>query len=62
MNINEYPRFTIIMRGYTYDQADAVLQAMAGLEDHFAIEMTLNTEDALYHIKKLNEKDRKSVV
>ena len=51
----DYPRFTIIMRGYTYDQANAILQAMKGFEQDFAVEMTLNTEHALQHIRKLNE-------
>ncbi|OTN76006.1 hypothetical protein A5886_001082 [Enterococcus sp. 8G7_MSG3316] len=54
MNKLNYPRFTIIMRGYTYDEADAILQAMKGYEHLFAVEMTLNTNHALQHINKLN--------
>ena len=54
MKIQEYPIFTIIMRGYTYEQADAVLQAVSGFEKYFAIEMTLNTKGALESIEKLN--------
>lgn len=54
MKLQEYPIFTIIMRGYTYEQADAILQAMKGFEKSFAVEMTLNTKDALVSIEKLN--------
>lgn len=56
MEKKDYPRLTIIMRGYTYDEADAILQALNGLENKYAVEMTLNTPNALTHIKHLNEK------
>lgn len=39
------------MRGYSYEQAEAILVAMKGYEKQFAVEMTLNTDDALNHIK-----------
>lgn len=55
MKLSEYPKFTVIMRGYTFAEADAILQAMKGFEDHYAVEMTLNTENALQHIAKLNQ-------
>ncbi|WP_313631171.1 bifunctional 4-hydroxy-2-oxoglutarate aldolase/2-dehydro-3-deoxy-phosphogluconate aldolase [Enterococcus devriesei] len=53
MRLKDYPRFTIIMRGYTFQQADAILKAMKGLENEFAVEMTLNTPNALEQIKEL---------
>lgn len=56
MQRSDYPKFTIIMRGYTYPQAEAILLAMKGYEDQFAVEMTLNTPDALSHIRKLKER------
>lgn len=56
MKIVDYPRFTIIMRGYTFQQADAILRAMEGLEKNFAVEMTLNTPNALQQIQQLTEK------
>ncbi|MDH6363504.1 2-dehydro-3-deoxyphosphogluconate aldolase/(4S)-4-hydroxy-2-oxoglutarate aldolase [Enterococcus sp. PF1-24] len=52
----DYPRFTIIMRGYTFQQADAILTAMKGFEKEFAVELTLNTPDALQQIQQLTEK------
>lgn len=52
----DYPRFTIIMRGYTFQQADAILTAMKGFEKEFAVELTLNTPDALQQLRQLTEK------
>lgn len=54
MRLKDYPRFTIIMRGYTFQQADAILKAMKGLENEFAVEMTLNTPNALEQINELS--------
>lgn len=54
MKVEEYHRFTIIMRGYTYEQSEAILKAMKGFENDFVVEITLNTENALQHIEKLN--------
>ena len=39
MKLADYPRFTVIMRGYTFDQADAILQAMQEFDHQFAVEM-----------------------
>lgn len=55
MDMTEYPRFTIIMRNYSYEEAEAILTAMEGLDEQFAVEMTLNTENAIEHIEKLNQ-------
>ncbi|MBS7578020.1 MULTISPECIES: bifunctional 4-hydroxy-2-oxoglutarate aldolase/2-dehydro-3-deoxy-phosphogluconate aldolase [unclassified Enterococcus] len=54
MNRMQYPKFTIIMRGYTFQEADTILQALEGFEDQFAVEVTLNTNGALSQIEKLN--------
>lgn len=56
MELKDYPRLTIIMRGYSYQQAEAILQAMAGFEEDYAVEMTMNTEGAISHIDRLNAK------
>ncbi|MGD1370450.1 2-dehydro-3-deoxyphosphogluconate aldolase, partial [Enterococcus faecium] len=32
MRLADYPKLTVIMRGYTFDQADAILQAMQELD------------------------------
>ena len=54
MKLQEYPKLTIIMRGYSFEQAEAILKAMNGFEKDYAVEMTLNTENALENIKRLN--------
>lgn len=51
-----YPHFTVIMRGYTFNEADAILQALEGFETHFSVEMTLNTKGALDHISELTKR------
>lgn len=55
MRLEEYPKLTIIMRGYSFNQSEAILKAMEGFEKDYAVEMTLNTENALENIKKLTE-------
>lgn len=56
MKLENYPVFTIIMRGYTQEEASAVMKALKGYQKYFAIEVTLNTENALEIIKYLKEK------
>lgn len=56
MKIEDYPKFTIIMRGYSPTLADAILQALAGYENYFAIEMTTNSPDAVDQVAVLNQK------
>ncbi|MCV3295517.1 MAG: bifunctional 4-hydroxy-2-oxoglutarate aldolase/2-dehydro-3-deoxy-phosphogluconate aldolase [Oenococcus sp.] len=52
MQIDEYPIFTIIMRGYSKEQADSIMQAMSGYEKYFAVEVTMNTNHAIEIIKE----------
>nr|WP_248628982.1 bifunctional 4-hydroxy-2-oxoglutarate aldolase/2-dehydro-3-deoxy-phosphogluconate aldolase [Enterococcus cecorum] len=54
--MKNYPKYTIIMRGYTLEQSEAIIQAMEGLEDKFAVEMTMNTPNCIEYIKKLSKK------
>ncbi|KRK12858.1 2-dehydro-3-deoxyphosphogluconate aldolase [Lacticaseibacillus zeae DSM 20178 = KCTC 3804] len=54
MELSEYPTFTVIMRGYTPEQADAIMQAMAGFENQFGVEVTMNTPHALDIIENGN--------
>ncbi|KRN32058.1 bifunctional 4-hydroxy-2-oxoglutarate aldolase/2-dehydro-3-deoxy-phosphogluconate aldolase [Liquorilactobacillus mali] len=56
MKLSEYPTFTIIMRGYTPDQADTIMQAMDGFENQFGVEVTMNTPKALEIIRDGNQK------
>lgn len=43
------------MRGYSLNEAKAILKAMKGLEKQFAVEMTMNTPHAAEYIKSLND-------
>lgn len=56
MKLENYPKYTIIMRNYTYEQSEIILSAMEGLEHDFAVEITLNTPNALSYINKLIQK------
>lgn len=47
MDLKNYPKFTIIMRGYTQEQAMTIMEAMDGFENDFGIEVTMNTEHCL---------------
>lgn len=53
MKIEEYPRTTIILRNVSYEQAEAIVRAAADFNKRFAVEVTLNTSEALNIIKKL---------
>ncbi len=62
MKVENYPKYTIIMRNYSSEQSDAVLQALEGLEDKFAVEVTMNTHQAVEEIKELNSKFGKKIL
>ena len=62
MKVENYPKYTIIMRNYSSMQSDAVLQALEGLEDKFAVEVTMNTHQAVEEIKELNSKFGKKIL
>lgn len=55
MKIEEYSKYTIIMRGYTLEQAMAVVEVAVNYSNYFAVEVTLNTPDALNIITELNK-------
>ncbi len=54
MELKDYPKYTIIMRNYSFSESEAILKAMKGFEQSFAVEMTLNTPNAIKNIEKLN--------
>lgn len=49
-----YPVFTVIMRGYSLAEADAITSAMSDFSEYFAVEVTLNTPNALEIIQHLS--------
>ena len=62
MKIEDYPKFTIIMRGYSFEEDRAILSAMKGLENQFAVEVTMNTPGAAGTIKRLNDEFGKKLI
>ena len=62
MKIEDYPKFTIIMRGYSFEEDRAILSAMKGLEKQFAGEVTMNTPGAAGTIKRLNDEFGKKLI
>lgn len=53
MKISEYPKSTIILRGVSFKEADAIVNALVDYKSHFSVEITLNTENAFEIIEKL---------
>lgn len=54
MEISEYPTFTVIMRGYTPQQAEAIMSALSQFDNEFGVEVTMNTPHALEIIENGN--------
>ncbi|WP_055669666.1 bifunctional 4-hydroxy-2-oxoglutarate aldolase/2-dehydro-3-deoxy-phosphogluconate aldolase [Desnuesiella massiliensis] len=53
MDIKNFPKVTIILRGYNYKQAKTVMKALAESSIK-SVEITMNTEGALEAISKLS--------
>lgn len=56
MEQKDYKKFTVIMRGYSLSQADKVINILKDYQDHFLVEITLNSENALELIDHLSQK------
>lgn len=56
MKVEDYPKYTVIMRGYTQEQALSIMEAMQGYEKYFGVEVTMNTLNALDIIRTGNDK------
>ena len=52
MKVNDFPKVTVILRGYTYDQIHTVVKNLIGTELK-AVEITMNTPGALETIRKI---------
>lgn len=55
MNIKNFPKVTIILRGYTYSQAETVIKALLQSKVN-SVEITMNTENAIDMIHDFHEK------
>lgn len=56
MRLEEYGKFTVIMRGYTLQQADKIINVLREYKDRFVVEVTLNSNGALDMISRLSKK------
>ncbi|OIK85250.1 2-dehydro-3-deoxyphosphogluconate aldolase [Oenococcus oeni] len=54
LDINNYPKITIIMRGYTYDQALTIIKLLSNFHHKVGIEVTTNNADYLRIIRDGN--------
>ena len=54
MKIEEFPKITVILRGYNYDQVRLITELLVkyGIK---SLEITMNTENAFEIIKKIKE-------
>ena len=53
--INNFPKVTIILRGYTYEQVKTVMDVLKDKHNHYALEITLNSPDVLKTINKISK-------
>ena len=56
MKLEDYPKITIIMRGYSYEQAMLIMKVLSYYEHKVGVEVTTNNPDYLKIIKDGNEK------
>lgn len=54
MEITNFPKITVILRGYTYEQVRAVAKNLVGTKLN-AIEITMNSPDVFETIRKITE-------
>ncbi len=54
MKAEDFPKITIILRGYTYPQVRTVVKSLLGTELK-SVEITMNTPDAIKTIAKISE-------
>lgn len=52
---DNFPRVTIILRGYTYEQVKTVMEVLKDKYQQFALEITLNSPDAYTTIRKISK-------
>lgn len=53
--INNFPKVTIILRGYNYQQVKTVMDVLKGKHKDYALEITLNSPDVFTTISKISK-------
>lgn len=56
MKLEDYPKVTVILRGYTYEEAITVIECLSHYSLKFAVEVTTNNSDYLKIIKQGKER------
>ncbi|AND79531.1 bifunctional 4-hydroxy-2-oxoglutarate aldolase/2-dehydro-3-deoxy-phosphogluconate aldolase [Streptococcus pantholopis] len=56
MRLEDYRRFTIIIRGYNLQQADKIINVLREYAQYFTVEIALNTKDSLSMLRFLSAK------
>ncbi len=51
---DNFPKVTIILRGYTYEQVKTVMEVLKDKHQQFALEITLNSPDVFTTINKIS--------
>lgn len=60
MDIKDFPKVTVILRGYTYSQIRTVVKNLIGTKLK-AVEITMNTPDAINIINKISQEFGNSI-
>lgn len=55
MNVKKFPKLTIILRGYSYDEAMSVIKVTSKFNHQVAVEVTTNNQDYLDIIRNGNK-------
>lgn len=55
MKLSDYPKITVILRGYSYEEAMVVISCLAEYNNKLAVEVTTNNPDYLRIIKDARE-------
>ena len=61
MSIQNFPKVTVILRGYTYPQIRSVVKNLAGSKLR-SVEITMNTPGALEAIEKISQEFQESIL
>ena len=61
MDIQNFPKVTVILRGYTYPQIRAVVKNLVGSRLR-SVEITMNTPGALEAIEKISQEFQESIL
>lgn len=62
MNIENFPRFTVILRGVSLEETDKIIKNLSKYNNKYAVEITLNTNNALSIISQVRKKYKDQIL